>query len=109
MNDVLFHFHSITITPWKLIGYLGTFLFTARWLVQFYATKKLKRVVMPLAFWWLSIFGSALLLAYFVFGKNDSVGVLSNTFPMVISLYNLMIHLRENRPEVVNPGGSEET
>ena len=29
----------------------------------------------------MSISGSLLLLPYFIFGKNDSVGVLSNLFP----------------------------
>jgi lipid-A-disaccharide synthase-like uncharacterized protein len=53
MNQVLFHLHHINVTPWKLIGYIGVFLFTARWFVQLYATKKLRRVVMPLSFWWL--------------------------------------------------------
>ena len=109
MNEVLFHFNHVVITPWKLIGYVGVFLFTARWFVQLYATKKLRRVVMPAAFWWLSISGSVLLLAYFTFGKNDSVGVLANLFPAFVSVYNLATHLREKKPEAIAPGGSEET
>lgn len=97
MDQVLFNFDHVTITPWKLIGYLGTFLFTARWFVQLYATKKLKRVHMPLSFWLLSISGSALLLSYFTFGKNDSVGILSNLFPAFVSVYNLAFELRTRR------------
>src|SRR6478752_1791884 len=97
MNEVLFTLHHVTITPWKLIGYLGTFLFTARWFVQLYATKKLKRVHMPQSFWWLSVFGSALLVSYFTFGKNDSVGVLSNLFPAFVSVYNLVVDVRHRR------------
>ncbi|MBU6198632.1 MAG: lipid-A-disaccharide synthase N-terminal domain-containing protein [Xanthomonadaceae bacterium] len=109
MNEVLFHFNHVVVTPWKLIGYVGVFLFTARWFVQLYATKKLRRVVMPAAFWWLSITGSVLLLSYFTFGKNDSVGVLSNLFPVFVSIYNLATHLREHKPETIAPGGSEES
>jgi lipid-A-disaccharide synthase-like uncharacterized protein len=109
MNQILFHIHHIGVTPWKLIGYVGVFLFTARWFVQLYATKKLRRVVMPVAFWWLSISGSALLLAYFTFGKNDSVGVMSNLFPAFVSVYNLVVHLRAHKPEVIEPGSAEET
>ncbi|HEX7914353.1 lipid-A-disaccharide synthase N-terminal domain-containing protein [Rudaea sp.] len=109
MNQVLFHVHNIGVTPWKLVGYLGAFLFTARWFVQLYATKKLRRVVMPLSFWWLSITGSALLLTYFIFGKNDSVGVMSNLFPTFVSVYNLVTHIRHHRQEVIEPGSSEET
>jgi lipid-A-disaccharide synthase-like uncharacterized protein len=35
-----------------------------------------------------------LLLSYFIWGKNDSVGVLSNLFPMMVALYNLFMHYR---------------
>src|SRR3546814_12301796 len=82
---------SDLLTPWKMVGFAGTLLFTSRWFVQLYYTRKYKRVVMPLAFWWLSVFGSVLLLAYFTVGKNDSVGILSNFFPVFVSLYNLEI------------------
>ena len=88
------HFH---LTPWKLVGFAGTFMFTSRWFVQLYYTRKHKRVVMPLSFWVLSVCGSILLLAYFVVGKNDSVGILSNLFPVVVSVYNLMMHLKHHK------------
>lgn len=100
---------AFELTPWKAIGFLGSLMFTSRWFVQLYYTRKHKRVVMPLAFWWLSVSGSALLLAYFVFGKNDSVGILSNFFPAFVSVYNLFVHMRHQRPMVIRPGGSEES
>jgi len=99
MNQVLFHIHSIGVTPWKLVGYLGAFMFTSRWFVQLYYTRKLKRVVMPTMFWWLSVSGSVLLLSYFVFGKNDSVGIISNLFPTFVSVYNLIVDLRHRRDQ----------
>ena len=49
---------------------------------------------MPRAFWVMSVVGSSLLLAYFIFGKNDSVGVLSNLFPAFVSVYNLILDLK---------------
>ena len=85
------------LTPWKVVGLLGSVMFTSRWFVQLYYTRKLKRVVMPLSFWWLSVCGSALLLAYFVIGKNDSVGIISNFFPAFVSVYNLVVHLRHRK------------
>lgn len=97
MNEVLFNIHNIGVTPWKLIGYLGVLLFTSRWFVQLYATRKLGRVHVPLAFWWLSVAGSLLLVSYFTFGKNDSVGVLSNLFPAFVAVYNLTVDLRHRR------------
>jgi len=98
MNKVWLVMYGVTITPWKLVGYVGVFLFAGRWFVQLYATKKLRRVVMPLSFWWLSITGSVLLLTYFTFGKNDSVGVMSNLFPLFVALYNLYLDFRTRRP-----------
>ena len=97
--QVLQQFH---LTPWKAVGLLGSVMFTSRWFVQLYYTRKLKRVVMPLAFWWLSVFGSALLLAYFVIGKNDSVGIISNFFPVFVSVYNLVVHLRNRKSTRLN-------
>jgi lipid-A-disaccharide synthase-like uncharacterized protein len=97
MEQILFTFGHWVITPWKLIGLAGALLFTGRWFVQLYATRKLGRVHMPMAFWWLSIVGSLMTLSYFVFGKNDSVGILQNLFPLFIASYNLTIELRHRR------------
>jgi len=109
MHEVLTSFHLVTITPWKLIGYLGTFLFTARWFVQFHATRKQKKVVVPMMFWYLSVSGSLLTLIYFIWGKNDSVGIIQTAFPMFVSVYNVLAHLRSRKPETVAPGGPEES
>ena len=105
MEHVLHALRDFQITPWKVVGFVGTFTFTARWFVQLYATKKHKRVVMPMAFWWLSVFGSVLLLAYFVFGKNDSVGIVSNFFPLFVSIYNVSVHLRHKEREAQTTSG----
>ena len=106
MNDVLLVAYGLTLTPWKLIGLLGACLFTARWFVQLYATKRLRRVVMPMGFWYLSIVGSVMTLAYFIWGKNDSVGIIQNAFPAFVALYNIFIHLRHHRPETADAANS---
>jgi lipid-A-disaccharide synthase-like uncharacterized protein len=109
MHDALADLHLLTLTPWKIIGFLGTILFTARWFVQFYATKKNKRVTVPMSFWYLSVSGSVLTLAYFIWGKNDSVGIIQTAFPMLVSFYNVFAHLKQrDRGEVVAPGGAED-
>lgn len=109
MNEVLIVFNGVTITPWKIIGLVGALMFTARWFVQLYATKKNRRVVMPMAFWYLSIVGSMMTLGYFIWGKNDSVGILQNAFPMFVSLYNVFIHLRHGQPGQVASEGIDKT
>jgi lipid-A-disaccharide synthase-like uncharacterized protein len=94
MNDVLLVLFGVTITPWKLVGYTGVFLFAGRWFVQLWASRRARKPTMPGLFWYMSAVGSVLLLAYFVFGKNDSVGILSNLFPLFVALYNLYLHVQ---------------
>lgn len=99
MNTSLFELLNVIVTPWKLVGYLGVVLFAGRWVVQLMATRQHGRPAFPGLFWWMSISGSALLLAYFSFGKNDSVGVLANLFPMGVAVYNFAMHRRATRPQ----------
>jgi lipid-A-disaccharide synthase-like uncharacterized protein len=97
MNHIVHALLDYQITPWKAVGYVGTALFAGRWIVQLYFTRKHRRVVMPLLFWILSVCGSTLLLAYFIFGKNDSVGIFANLFPAFVSVYNLVMHVRHQK------------
>ncbi len=101
MNEVILHFHffqfEVFVTTWKLIGYTGVTLFAGRWVVQLIATRAAGRPVIPRAFWVMSVVGSLMLLAYFIAGKNDSVGVLSNLFPAFTAGYNLWLDLRPRK------------
>ena len=97
MNEVLLVLFGIKVTAWKLVGYTGVFLFAGRWFVQLAASKAKGRPVMPTLFWYMSASGSVLLLAYFIFGKNDSVGVMSNLFPLFVALYNLYLDQKSKR------------
>lgn len=97
MNKVWLVMYGVTVTPWKLIGYLGVFLFAGRWFVQLAASRARGKVVMPRLFWYMSASGSVLLLGYFIFGKNDSVGVMSNLFPLFVALYNLYLDVKNKK------------
>lgn len=83
----------------KLIGYLGVGLFAGRWFVQMLASRAKGKPVVPRLFWYMSVTGSCLLLSYFIFGKNDSVGILSNLFPAFISCYNLYLDIQHRKSE----------
>ena len=104
MNQVLHMAFGPTITPWKLIGYLGAALFAGRWFVQMHYSRKHRRPVVPTVFWLMSISGSLLLLSYFIFGKNDSVGILSNLFPAGVAGYNLYLDLSHKRSRLAGDG-----
>ncbi len=97
MHRVLFELWGLKITGWKVIGDVGAIIFSARWFVQFWASRQAKRPVTPLTFWVMSIVGSVFCLAYFIFGKNDSVGVLTNLFPSAVAAYNLYLEIAHRR------------
>ena len=86
---------GLVITPWKLIGYTGALMFGGRWLVQFIASKRAGKPVIPRVFWYMSVIGSLMTLSYFLFSsKQDSVGVLQNLFPTFTALYSLYLDIK---------------
>lgn len=103
MHEVLFEFsffgQPVVITMWKIIGYFGVLLFGSRWLVQLWASSRKKQVVMPRLFWYMSLTGSVCLLSYFIWGKNDSVGILANLFPAMVAAYNLFLDITNAKRE----------
>jgi lipid-A-disaccharide synthase-like uncharacterized protein len=88
---------GIEWSTWKIIGWAGNAVFFSRFFVQWYATEKLKRVVVPAAFWWLSLAGSLLLLSYAIFKQRDSVFIFAYAFTWIPYIRNLIIHHRHAR------------
>jgi lipid-A-disaccharide synthase-like uncharacterized protein len=78
---------------WKVIGWLGNAVFFSRFFVQWYATEKKKQVVVPQAFWWLSLIGSLILLCYSLH-KEDSVFIFAYAFTWIPYIRSLVIHRR---------------
>ena len=97
MNETLFNLLGARVTAWKLVGYAGVLLFSGRWFVQVWASRRARRPVVPRLFWYMSMVGSLMCLAYFIFGKNDSVGVLAYLFPSAIAVYNLYLDRSHTR------------
>jgi len=82
-------------SPWKLIGLVGAAMFGGRWLVQFVASRRAGKPVIPRLFWYMSVVGSLMTLSYFLFSqKQDSVGVIQNLFPAFTALYSLYLDIR---------------
>ena len=97
MNEIVLEAFGVVVTPWKIVGYVGVATFAGRWFVQLIASHRGGKPIVPRTFWYMSLVGSLLLLSYFVFGKNDSVGVLSNLFPATIASYNLFLDVRNTQ------------
>ena len=96
-------FLGVEWNTWKVIGWLGNAVFFSRFFVQWYATEKRKQVVVPLAFWWLSLAGSFLLLAYALFYRRDSVFIFAYAFPWIPYVRTLVIPRRHRRSHVRCP------
>ena len=73
---------------WVALGFLGQLLFTGRMLVQWFASEQSRRSVVPEAFWWMSLVGASMLLAYFVW-RRDPVGVLGQATGWFVYVRNL--------------------
>lgn len=106
LNHLIWHdgkFLGIAWSVWKVLGWCGNVVFFSRFLVQWYATEKRKRVVVPVTFWWLSLTGSLLLLIYSV-SKRDSVFIFAYAFTWIPYVRNLIIHRRHEKARLDCPG-----
>ena len=97
MNTVLIEYLGVVITPWKLVGYLGVALFAGRWFIQLYASRRKGRPDVAAHLLVHERRGKpACCSAISSSGKNDSVGILSNLFPLFMALYNLRLDFSSN-------------
>ena len=79
---------------WLLVGFLGQGLFSTRFLIQWIASERLKRSVVPELFWWFSMAGGGLLVAYAV-QRRDPVFVVGQAAGLLIYIRNLVLIYRE--------------
>lgn len=95
--ETLRHFMDVLASPMGLLGMAGQALFFSRFLVQWVASEKKGRSTVPLSFWYLSIGGGVLLLAYAIWRK-DPVITIGQGVGLLVYIRNLMlIHRHRNR------------
>lgn len=88
--SVIFNITSPVGLAWIAVGLGGQLLFTGRMLLQWIASEKHKRSVIPVAFWWMSLIGATMLLAYFIW-RRDVVGILGQATGWFIYIRNLVL------------------
>lgn len=81
---------------WLVIGFVGQAMFFMRFLVQWLTSERERRSVMPVAFWYFSIFGGLIILAYAIH-RRDPVFIAGQSFGLVIYLRNLWLIAKERR------------
>ncbi|TDX25460.1 lipid-A-disaccharide synthase-like uncharacterized protein [Modicisalibacter xianhensis] len=91
---------------WVGIGFLGQALFSARFIVQWLASERAKRSVMPVAFWFFSLGGGATLLAYALY-RQDPVFIVGQATGLLIYMRNLTLIRKERRQQPHNDEESD--
>ena len=86
----LFPLHFSSPTAWLVVGFIAQGFFAARFLVQWLASERARRSVIPEAFWHLSVFGGMLLLFYAIH-RRDPVFILGQVSGVFIYTRNLWL------------------
>lgn len=89
---------STTELVWVGIGFLAQSMFFMRFVIQWIASEKAKRSVMPDAFWYWSIAGGFLLLVYSIY-RLDPVFIIGQGTGLFIYIRNLQFVRRTRRSE----------
>ena len=85
-------------TFWLVLGFFAQALFFGRFFVQWIASEKAGKSVVPIMFWYFSISGGALLLAYAIY-RRDPVFILGQSTGIFIYSRNLYLIAKEKRTQ----------
>ena len=103
MADLFSHlagwFHAVFVVQfdwWVALGFVAQIFFTMRFLVQWLASEKAKRSVVPVAFWFFSLGGGLLLLIYAI-ERKDPVFIAGQALGLVIYIRNLWLIANEKK------------
>ncbi len=81
-------------TFWITLGFIAQFLFSCRFFIQWIASEKAKKSIIPDMFWYFSIAGSALLLLYAIH-RRDPVFIIGQSTGIIVYSRNLYFIYRE--------------
>lgn len=81
---------------WLVIGFVGQSLFSARFVVQWLVSEKRRKSVTPIAFWYFSLAGGVVLLAYAIH-RRDTVFIVGQAAGLLVYVRNLMLISRPRR------------
>jgi lipid-A-disaccharide synthase-like uncharacterized protein len=96
VGDYMQNVFFLRLNWWVLLGYAGQSLFAMRFIVQWVASERVGRSVIPVAFWFFSIGGGIVLFVYALYIR-DPVFILGQGFGLFVYLRNLYFVFRERR------------
>ena len=92
------HFFDIP-AMWLALGFLGQAMFSMRFIVQWLASERQKKSVIPAAFWYLSIAGGLTLLLYAIH-RRDPVFIVGQATGLFVYLRNVHFVRHERSQEL---------
>ena len=98
-NDLAEYFYDVFVTRfdfWLAFGVIAQVLFGLRFIVQWIASERAGRSVMPLTFWFFSMGGGVLTLIYGL-ARRDGVIIIGQALSIFIYIRNLMLIFKEER------------
>jgi lipid-A-disaccharide synthase-like uncharacterized protein len=96
LGAFLYDVFVLRLDGWAVLGFAAQAMFSARFVVQWIASERAGRSVMPFAFWWFSVVGGFLLFIY-ALQRRDPVFILGQGGGLFIYLRNIVFVLRERR------------
>ena len=94
---------------WIAIGFLGQGIFFMRWVVQWLASERSAESHVPIGFWYLSLIGGLITLAYAIY-RRDPVFIAGQSIGTFVYLRNLMLIQKQSASRTAdlksNPSGT---
>jgi lipid-A-disaccharide synthase-like uncharacterized protein len=81
---------------WLILGLAGQAIFGGRFIVQWIASERRRESHVPIVFWYLSLLGGAITLAYAIH-KKDPVFIIGQGSGLIVYVRNLMLIYRAQR------------
>lgn len=95
MSDILVwlgaYLHDVFVIKfdgWVILGFVAQALFTMRFVVQWIASERARKSVIPVAFWFFSLGGGLLLLVYALY-RRDPVFIAGQGLGLFVYARNL--------------------
>ncbi|MGQ4272862.1 lipid-A-disaccharide synthase N-terminal domain-containing protein [Terrihabitans sp. B22-R8] len=86
----------LNFDAWAILGLIAQSMFMMRFVVQWIASERARKSVIPIAFWFFSIAGGALLLVYSI-QRRDPVFIAGQALGMVIYIRNIWLIAKDRR------------
>lgn len=93
--------HEVFVAQWDgwvILGFVAQACFTMRFVVQWLASERVKRSVMPVAFWFFSLIGGALLFIYAI-QRKDPVFIAGQGLGLLVYIRNLVLIANERKAQ----------